>query len=79
MPKPGLLHKVNHRVKNNLSTIVGLLYAERRRARAEDQFAYQSITENLINRVQGLAIVHGLLSVSRKRYCSWSGTAWGLI
>ena len=59
-----LLHEVNHRVKNNLSTIVGLLYAERRRARAEDQFAYQSITENLINRVQGLAMVHSLLSAS---------------
>jgi len=59
-----LLQEVNHRVKNNLSAIIGLLYAERRHARAEDQPAYQSITKNLINRVQGLTTVHSLLSAS---------------
>lgn len=59
-----LLREVNHRVKNNLSAIIGLLYAERRHAALKDQEAYQSIMQDLINRVQGLATVHSLLSLS---------------
>jgi len=59
-----LLREVNHRVKNNLSAIVGLLYAERRYARMEDQAVYQPIMRALANRVQGLATVHSLLSIS---------------
>ena len=64
-----LLQEVNHRVKNNLSAIVGLLYAERRHAEAttrgmEKQAVYHSIIQDLISRVQGLATVHGLLSAS---------------
>jgi len=62
--KSTLLREVNHRVKNNLSAIIGLLYAERRRAKAEDQAVYQSVTRNLVNRVQSLATVHSLLSAS---------------
>jgi GAF domain-containing protein/HAMP domain-containing protein len=59
-----LLGEVNHRVKNNLSAIIGLLYAERRHAPLKDQEAYQLIMQDLINRVQGLATVHTLLSLS---------------
>jgi PAS domain S-box-containing protein len=59
-----LLREVNHRVKNNLTAIIGLLYAERRRAGMEDRAAYQSIMNALINQVQGLATVHSLLSAS---------------
>jgi GAF domain-containing protein/HAMP domain-containing protein/anti-sigma regulatory factor (Ser/Thr protein kinase) len=59
-----LLGEVNHRVKNNLSAIIGLLYAERRHAALKDRAAYQSIMQDLINRVQGLATVHSLLSTS---------------
>jgi two-component sensor histidine kinase len=64
-----LLQEINHRVKNNLSAIVGLLYAERRHAEAttrgvEVQAVYQSIIQDLISRVQSLATVHGLLSAS---------------
>ena len=62
--KSTLLREVNHRVKNNLSAIIGLLYAERRYARLEEQTVYQSITQDLANRVQGLATVHSLLSAS---------------
>lgn len=57
-----LLSEVNHRVKNNLSAIIGLLYTERRHAGLKDQTAYQIIMEDLINRVEGLATVHTLLS-----------------
>lgn len=59
-----LLREANHRVKNNLSAIIGMLYAAGRYVEAKDQTTYQSITKDLINRVQGLAAVHSLLSAS---------------
>ncbi len=62
--KSALLHEVNHRVKNNLSAIIGILYAERQHAEIKDQAVYQSIMQDLITRVQGLATVHNLLSSS---------------
>jgi PAS domain S-box-containing protein len=62
--KATLLSEVNHRVKNNLSAIIGLLYAERRHAGLKDDAIYQSIMNGLINRIRGLAIVHNLLSAS---------------
>jgi two-component sensor histidine kinase len=62
--KAMLLREVNHRVKNNLAAIIGLLYAERRRAGMEDQAVYQSTIQNLANRVQSLTRVHSLLSAS---------------
>lgn len=62
--KTMLLHEVNHRVKNVLTAIVGMLYAEKRRARADQHGMYRRILRNLINRVQSLATVHTLLSSS---------------
>ncbi len=59
-----LLREVNHRVQNNLTAIIGLLYAARRRAGMEDQAVYQSIMQDLVNRVQGLSTVHSLFSAS---------------
>lgn len=59
-----LIDEINHRVKNNLSAIIGLLYTERRYAGKKDQAAYQSIVQDLVNRVQGMATVHSLLSAS---------------
>jgi len=62
--KATLLREVNHRVKNNLTAIVGFLYAARRRAGIKDQAVYQSCMQDLVNRVQGLSTVHSLLSAS---------------
>jgi two-component sensor histidine kinase len=62
--KAALLKEINHRVKNNLSAIIGLLYAERRHARLKNLPAYQTIAQELITRIQGLATVHTLLSAS---------------
>ena len=63
--KARLLREVNHRVKNNLAAIIGLLYAERYHVSVDDQVTYQAIIQDLIGRVQGLATVHSLLSASK--------------
>ncbi len=57
-----LLKEVNHRVKNNLSSIIGLLYAELQHAQAASDPAYRDALQGLVVRVQGLATVHGLLT-----------------
>jgi len=59
-----LLSEVNHRVKNNLAAIIGLLYAEQSHAAFEHKVIDQTIFDELINRVQGLAIVHEMLSAA---------------
>lgn len=60
--KAELLREVNHRVKNNLTAIIGLLYVERRRARQDQTYNYQAGFAELIGKVQGLATVHRMLS-----------------
>ncbi|NJO84351.1 MAG: hypothetical protein HC828_17275, partial [Blastochloris sp.] len=62
--KATLLREVNHRVKNNLTAIIALLYAERRRHGLEHQPDYQALIYDLVSRVQSLATVHDLLSAS---------------
>lgn len=62
--KATLLQEVNHRVKNNLSAIVGLMYAEQHQVVQENQSLYLPIMKDLITRVQALATVHTLLSAS---------------
>ncbi len=59
--KAVLLREVNHRVKNNLAVIIGLLYLEQRR-----QTDPHTVTmlEDLTNRVRGMATAHELLSAS---------------
>jgi two-component sensor histidine kinase len=71
--KARLLHEVNHRVKNNLAAIVGLLYVEQHHFQA--QLACQNMLADLINRVEGLATVHRLLSDSRWSPILLSGLA----
>jgi two-component sensor histidine kinase len=62
--KAVLLREVNHRVKNNLSAIIGLMYAERRHPGVKDDTVFQDIMRDLINRVKGLSVVHNMLSAS---------------
>jgi two-component sensor histidine kinase len=61
-----LLEEVNHRVKNNLAAIAGMLYVEKRHAKKTgEQRTYQELVEDLVNRIEGLATVHRLLSASQ--------------
>ncbi|MEN8208137.1 MAG: HWE histidine kinase domain-containing protein [Candidatus Fermentibacteria bacterium] len=57
-----LLKEVNHRVKNNLSEIIGLLYAQRRFD--SNNTDHDEFVQSLISRIRGLATVHDMLSTS---------------
>ena len=59
-----LVREVNHRVKNNLATIVGMLAIEEKRAVGKGSTYYLSFLQDLIARIRGLSTVHGLLSES---------------
>ncbi|MBN1178388.1 MAG: ATP-binding protein [Anaerolineae bacterium] len=57
-----LLQEVNHRVKNNLAAIIGLIQAEKRRARLGAEPSCLSAMDGLAQRIRGLALVHDMLS-----------------
>lgn len=60
-----LLEEVNHRVKNNLASIIGMLAIEKdRNPNAKNKQTIEFIND-LIGRIQGLSVVHELLSGSR--------------
>ena len=61
--KATLLHEVNHRVGNNLTAIIGILGLEQQRVEV-DHDTHKAIMQDLTNRVQGLATVHRMLSVT---------------
>ncbi len=61
--KARLLQEVNHRVKNNLAAIAGMLYLEQRNTeRSRGPGPWQAFIDDLVNRIEGLATVHKLLS-----------------
>jgi PAS domain S-box-containing protein len=74
-----LLREVNHRVKNNLTAILGLLSIERRHAVAEHSPAYHALVDNLANRIKSLAQVHSLLSAIEWQPLSLSDLARQII
>jgi len=59
-----LLHEVNHRVKNNLSSIIGLIQAQERFRKKKGSPENRPTYGDLASRVQGLATVHNLLSAA---------------
>jgi len=59
-----LLKEVNHRVKNNLSAIIGLLYTAQGHAKVADETAYQAMMNDMITRIEALSTVHNLLSAA---------------
>ncbi|MCK5199261.1 MAG: PAS domain-containing protein, partial [Spirochaetales bacterium] len=60
-----LLREINHRVKNNLSSFIGMLYAEKKQSGRELTEAQLAHVDSLINRVKGISIAHDLLSRSK--------------
>lgn len=60
-----LLREVNHRVKNNLAAIIGLLYAEERFPSPSGTEIRAPGRQDLIRRIEGLAVVHSMLSAVR--------------
>jgi PAS domain S-box-containing protein len=77
--KAVLLREVNHRVKNNLASIISLLYLEQTHPGKEDDATYQSILQDLINRIHGLSTVHRMLSASVWQPLRLSDLASGII
>ncbi len=63
--RANLLREVNHRVKNNLSAIIGLLYSQMDRPGESPDSAYQAAVSEVTHRIEGLSIVHGMLSASQ--------------
>ncbi len=63
--KAMLLDEVNHRVSNNLLSILGLLEIEEAHAAAKGNFEIAAILQRLERKVQGLSRVHQLLSNSQ--------------
>lgn len=70
-----LLREVNHRVKNNLSEIIGLLYAQKRFSTGD----YSDFIQNLTGRIRGLATVHDLLSRSGWKPLELTRLAKGIV
>ncbi|HES60056.1 MAG TPA: PAS domain S-box protein, partial [Caldithrix sp.] len=57
-----LLREVNHRVKNNLATIISMLHKEEDRAASKGYANHLPVLQNLENRVNGLLTVHSILA-----------------
>jgi len=62
--KTTLLHEVNHRVKNNLASIIGLIQTQERFRKKKGSPELRSMCRELAGRVQGLAMAHNLLSAA---------------
>ena len=69
-----LLREINHRVKNNLSSLIGILYAEKNKSKNTLEKKQTDLLNNLINRVKGISIAHDLLSRSE-----WKPISIGLL
>ncbi len=59
--KTALLDEANHRVKNNLAAIMGILALELQKSYDKED-DYQALLRDLLGRIQGMATVHSLLS-----------------
>jgi len=60
-----LLREINHRVKNNLSSFIGMLYAEKKQSENDRDIVQMEHIDSLINRIKGISIAHEMLSRSQ--------------
>lgn len=59
-----LLREVNHRVKNNLSALIGILHMEEDRLQASGNEDLIALLRDLNSRIRSLATVHSMLSAA---------------
>lgn len=57
-----LLSEVNHRVRNNLTSIIGMIHKEERRAQNDSQLDCQELLRGFASRIEGLLVAHTMLS-----------------
>lgn len=60
-----LMREVNHRVKNNLASLIGMLTAEKERPDFKEIPVVRKMLDELIGRVGGLATLHAMLSAAQ--------------
>jgi len=60
-----LLREVNHRVKNNLFALVGMLYKEKNLFEKKYENKQSKFIDDIIMRIDSLSTVHSLLSASK--------------
>ncbi|MBN1922293.1 MAG: PAS domain S-box protein [Anaerolineae bacterium] len=60
--KTSLIDKINHRVKNNLASIIGLIFMAQRHLDASAQDVCAPALERLANQIHTLSAVHQMLS-----------------
>lgn len=60
--RTSLIDKINHRVKNNLASIIGLIFMAQRHLDASAQELCAPMLERLANQIHTLSAVHQLLS-----------------
>ena len=60
-----LLREVNHRVKNNLYAMMGMLSKEKKLYEKKNKHQQSEFIENIILRIDSLSTVHSLLSASK--------------
>jgi PAS domain S-box-containing protein len=68
-----LLREVNHRVKNNLSALIGILHMEEDRAVSQGKKGYIQLLREVNSRIRGLATVHSMLSAGNWQPLEISG------
>lgn len=57
-----LLSEVNHRVKNNLTSIIGMIHKEELRSQSDDTVNCQELLRGFASRIEGLLVAHTMLS-----------------
>ncbi len=62
--KARLLHEVNHRVKNNLSAILGVLELERQAMGTDEDTSRSELLGDLAGRLRAMSVVHSILSAT---------------